>query len=905
SLDKMREDYIATRKQEVVQQINIHIDDIRFKISTVESQLRRELQSQTDNGWAIADNIYRHNKGSLPDDQIKKLIIQALMPLRFFHGRGYYWILDTDYNLVAHPFRPDFIGKSEADTIDRQGQKFIRNFIRVAQENEAGGFVSYFWNKPDVSDRLHIEKGEKKIAFLKLFKPFNWVIGTGEYTSDIEQEIQQEFLARLNSIPYGNKGYIFTHTYDGVCLSHADKSNIGVNRWDYQDDNGSKVVQQIIQTGRQPNGGFVEYMASVNPETGKPSPKISYVKAIDEWQWVLGAGVYLDDIDKTLTGFQKDLRDELRHRILATITIFFAALAVLYGISLLFSKRLTTELDRFLTFFKRAATHPETIDTSTITITELVQLGQAANQMVTERQHIQSDLQQAKEVWEKSFNAISDLVTIHDSDSRIIRANNAACNFLGIEPHEIIGKHCHDVFNHSEDRCTNCPAKKTMLDRHSHTATINFPTVGRTFQVSTAPTFDEQGRLEYIVHVAKDISEQKRLEEELIQSRKMEAIGTLAGGIAHDFNNILTSLLGYADLAEEEARDNGNQLHYIEQVIVAGNRASELVKQILTFSRKSEHTLVHISPALIIEEALKLLRAASPTTIKFQKEINITDDTIFADPTKIHQVVINLCTNALHAMTDQQGTLTVRLTRKELPQTELVNQAEIQPGPFMELSVTDTGHGIDQNIVEHIFDPYFTTKDVGKGIGMGLAVVHGIIKEHGGFIKVESNPLAGSTFYVYLPVSGHTSESETATHSTSLPTGNERIMVIDDENSICLMLKGGLERFGYQIITETSSTEALAEFTANPDNFDLVITDLTMPEISGLSLSEKILELRPTLPIILYSGYSEIASEEKIKAIGIRKFLLKPIDSRTMADHVRALLDESVTSTEPTQETTQ
>lgn len=497
-------------------------------------------------------------------------------------------------------------------------------------------------------------------------------------------------------------------------------------------------------------------------------------------------------------------------------------------------------------------------------------------------------------MWEKSFNAINDLVTIHDRDSRIIRTNIATCNFLGKKPEEIIGQFCHEIFQHSTAHCPNCPGQKTLLDRHSHTATVNFPELQKTFQVYTAPTFDDQGQLEYIVHVAKDISEQKRLEEELIQSRKMEAIGTLAGGIAHDFNNILTSLLGYADLAEEESRNNGNPLHYIEQVIIAANRASDLVKQILTFSRKSEHTLTHVAPAMIIEEAFKLLRAASPTTVRFHKEINISDDTILADPTQILQVVINLCTNAMHSM-DEQGTLTIHLTRKELNKADLLDQAEILPGPFMELSVADTGHGIAPNIVEHIFDPYFTTKDVGKGIGMGLAVVHGIIKEHGGFIKVESNLESGSTFYVYLPISGSKSASAVVAHPSLLPTGNERIMVIDDEDTICMMLKGGLERFGYQVVTKTSSAEALQEFIANPDNFNLIITDQTMPDLSGMSLAQEILKLRPSLPIILYSGYSERTSEEKARKAGIKKFLLKPIDSRTMAEHIRKLLDESCT----------
>ncbi len=892
SLAKMREDYISTRKQEVMQEVNIHLEDIRFQISTMESQLRHKLQAQTENGWAIADNIYRHNAGTLSDRQIKKLIIEALMPQRFFNGRGYYWILDTDHKMVAHPFNSNLVGKSQADLTDREGQKFIRNSVRVAQENEQGGFVSYFWNKPGVGERLSIEKGEHKIAFLKLFKPFNWIIGTGEYVHDVEKELQNKFLARMNSIQSSKKGYIFTHTFEGVCLSHPNRNNIGKNRWNYQDANGKKVVQEVIQIGQQPGGGFVEYLSSLDPKSGKPSPKISFVNSLPQWRWVLGAGVYLNDINKTMAGFRQDLRSELIHRSLTTIILILGALALGIWLSYLFGKRLTRELNIFSTFFKQSATQPQTINADQMTISEFGDLARAANQMVEERQRIQFDLQQSKEVWEKSFNAISDFVTIHDKDSRIIRTNNAVCKFLNKQPEEIVGKLCHEVFQQNAERCPNCPGRKTLIDKHSHTAAVPFPKVDKTFQVSTAPTFDDQDQLEYIVHVAKDITEQKRLEEELLHSRKMEAMGTLAGGIAHDFNNILTSLLGYADLAEENTRNHDKTNSYIQQVIMAGNRAAELVKQILAFSRKSEQSLTHISPSRIVAEALKLIRAACPTTIKIQVEIVQSDDYILADPTKIHQVVINLCTNALHSMENQQGTMSIRLIRKELTAEELQDQTGIAPGPFMELTIADTGHGIEANIIGHVFDPYFTTKEVGKGVGMGLAMVHGIVKEYGGLIKVESKLMHGTTFRVYLPITANNAPPQISTPIEPLPNGNEQIMVIDDEKSICYMLKGSLERFGYRITAITNSQEALTEFTTNPDKFDLIITDQNMPKLSGMALAQEVLKLRPSLPIIIYSGFNDQTSEMKALELGIKKFLLKPIDSKTMAVHIRKLLDE-------------
>ncbi|MDH3393266.1 MAG: response regulator, partial [Desulfobulbaceae bacterium] len=521
-----------------------------------------------------------------------------------------------------------------------------------------------------------------------------------------------------------------------------------------------------------------------------------------------------------------------------------------------------------------------------------------ANQMIEERQKFQSDLQQSKEVWERSFNAISDLVTIHDKNSRIIRVNQAACNFLNKKPEEIIGKHCYEVFQQSAEQCQNCPGNKTLLDKLSHTETIPFLPQKKTFQISTAPTFDDNGQLEYVVHVAKDISEQKQLEEELVQSQKMEAIGTLAGGIAHDFNNILTSLLGYADLAKEEAGDDNHQAHYIGQVITAGNRASALVKQILAFSRKSEVSREHISAEQIINESLKLLRASIPSTIKINTQITPTEDTIFADPAKIHQIMVNLCTNAQHAIGEQQGIITINLSSKNLTQDEIPDQSGTEPGTFLELTVTDTGHGISSDIIDHIFDPYFTTKEVGKGIGMGLAVIHGIVKELGGIIKVESKAKEGASFHVFLPAAPRDDQEASTSAPKSPPrNGNERILVVDDEEDISFMLKGGLERFGYRVSARTNSAEALAEFASSPNDFNLIITDQTMPDMTGTAMAKEVLKLRPDMPIILYSGYSDLVAGKAAKDIGIRKFLLKPIDSKTMAEHIRKILDENQTVT--------
>ncbi len=887
TLDRMRDESLAARKAEIAEQVNSNIASLRFRISKVEERIRQDLRTQTDNAWGIADNLFRHEIDRLGKQRTEQLIVTALMPLRAFDGQGYCWIVDTNHTVVAHPFRRALLGKNGADLTDLRGQKFIRSFVRAALSHPEGGFVSYYWNKQGNPPSPAMARGEKKIAFMRLFAPLNWVIGTGEYVPDMERQLQQEALVRLNALRFDDNGYIFVHTFDGTCLAHVRPENIGLNRWNLTSGSGRKLVQEIIRTGRQPNGGFLEYMASVDPGTGQPGRKISYVKSLDEWQWVLGAGFYLHDIDAKVAVFRASLMRDLRDRVLTTLLILAVALAASYWVSRLLSQQITGELNLFNTFFLQAADRYAPIDEEKLSIAEFRDLAGAANRMIEERQHILADLQRSEEQWAKSFNAITDVVTIQDLDHRILKINDAACRLLGLPPQEIIGKYCYEIFQADSFPCPHCPGALSLADGGSHANFITHTRLGKTFAVSTAPTFDSGGRIEHLVHVAKDITQQRQLEEKLFQARKMEAIGTLAGGIAHDFNNILTSLLGYAEMAEEDLKNGALPLDYIQQVIIAANRGGELVKRILTFSRSTPQALAPLNPAPVIRESLKLLRAIMPSSVKIEEDLS-ADGAILADSTKLHQIMVNLGTNALHAMENQRGTLRVALRREE------PTPAASRPAAaaFLELTVSDTGHGIYPEHLAHIFEPYFTTKEVGKGIGMGLAVVHGLVTEFGGTIKVESESGHGTTFRLQFPI---VAASPKPSHEQPDPPpalqGKERILVVDDEESITRMLQQSLERFGYQVTARNDSVAALADFLATPDAFDLLIVDQTMPDLDGAGLAKAALARRPQLPIILCTGYSSVISKQEALAMGIRYFLLKPVDGKLLAAAIRDLLD--------------
>ncbi|MGA9539008.1 MAG: response regulator [Desulfobacterales bacterium] len=404
------------------------------------------------------------------------------------------------------------------------------------------------------------------------------------------------------------------------------------------------------------------------------------------------------------------------------------------------------------------------------------------------------------------------------------------------------------------------------------------------------PVMDGNGSICNYVGIKRDVTQENHLQRQLIQSQKMEAIGTLAGGIAHDFNNILSAILGYAELAVYEIPEGGPGRHDVAEVIKAGNRAKDLVRQILTFSRKTEQDFKSIDIAPLLKEALKFLRASLPSTIDIRTRISAENTRVLCTPTMIQQILMNLCTNAAQAMKDSGGILDVSLTKTAIETAEIKQHPGLRPGPHLQLTVGDTGPGIEPDILARIFDPYFTTKEKGEGTGLGLSVVHGIIQTLKGSVQVDSCPGSGAIFHVFLPCAASQDEP-TAIQPIAPPTGNERILLVDDEEVLAAMGKQILEHLGYRVTVRTNSSDALNTFQSHPQDFDLVISDRTMPRMTGFELAEQIKTIRPDIPIILCTGYSDEIEVERAATQGISRMLMKPLGMNELADAVRSALD--------------
>ena len=509
---------------------------------------------------------------------------------------------------------------------------------------------------------------------------------------------------------------------------------------------------------------------------------------------------------------------------------------------------------------------------------------------VTERKQMEKDLRESEEKYRLLIENANDAIFIAQ-DGIVKFPNPRTLETVGYSAEELAKIPFIDLI-HPEDRDVVLERHLRRLKGEDLPSTYSFRVINKKGEqlwgeLSTV-RIDWEGR-PATLNFLRDITQQKKLEAQLGQSQKMEAIGTLAGGIAHEFNNILGIIIGNTELAIDDVPEWNPAKECLKEIRTASLRAKDVVRHILSFARKSHIERKPIQIAQIIKDTLKLMRASIPTTIDIHQSILCNYDTVLADPTQINHVLMNLCTNAAHAMREKGGVLEVKLQDVKLDEDMVAQYEELTAGRYVRLTVRDTGQGIDPEIMDRIFDPFFTTKGLAEGTGMGLSVVHGIVKSHDGVIKVKSEPGHGTIIEVLLPIIDAKAEAAGEKFEV-FPTGTERILFVDDEPSIVKIAEQMLERLGYEVTAKTSSVEAFELFEAEPDRYDLVITDMTMPHMTGDRLARKLFMIRSDIPVILCTGYSERIDEDKAKEMGIRAFTLKPLVMRDLAVTIRQVL---------------
>jgi len=525
---------------------------------------------------------------------------------------------------------------------------------------------------------------------------------------------------------------------------------------------------------------------------------------------------------------------------------------------------------------------------------ELTDLQSAARlaSIIMERDQREKKLRHSESKYRTLVENLPQRLFLKDKNSVFVSCSNNLAKDLDITAEQIVGKTDFDYFPKEDAEHYQQDDQRIMKSGVTEEIEETMIIKGkkRVIQTVKTPVLDENGDVEGILSIFLDVTKQKQLEENYYQSQKMESIGRLAGGIAHDFNNFLYMIIGNAELVLNSIEKDNPDYRNLEEILKAALKAAGVVKQLLNFSRKTCQELKPLGIVAVVEDAIIFLRNTIPSSIRINQKFPEKEVTVMGDATQINQILMNICMNAYQEMEKTGGIIDITAEKIILNKGVLTNSSNLNEGSHFKITIRDNGPGISSDIIDQIFDPYFTTKEIGKGSGLGLSIVHGLVKDHNGFINVESEINQGSTFTILFPVVEQEAETQILIQE-NFPKGTERILFIDDEKSVLYMGKKILKKLGYEVEAKNKPIEALELFKLTPEKFDIVITDMTMPEMNGVEVSKKIMSIRPDVPVVICTGHSPLIDEDSAMNYGVTKLVMKPISMQEIAKTIRDVLD--------------
>jgi signal transduction histidine kinase/ActR/RegA family two-component response regulator len=766
--DQVESEYLASRRDLLEQEVNRAVSYIDHLRATGDVAQRDRLRDQVHVGLSAADGLYRHARTggrSFGDDEVRGLVRAAAASVSTDLSNGAMIVLDPDGACVLCVGHPDLEGTNLSEVRSADGRLIIQEFLTLGR-TLGTGYVEAHWSLPTKGTPLVLDS-----VYLQRWEPLNWVFIAAGNRKDMTEQLQSEALDYLRALHFGDGGYIFAAQWDGLSLCGPAT---GSNVYENTDNNGMKIVQELIRTAQE-GGGFVEYVMPAYLDQ-PVSRKLSYVLPIVEWEWYVGSGCPIDDMEAAAAVRTGHLQGRLI--IGMALTLCAAVLLALVGVQV--ARRSVRELARevkvFGGWFGQARTDLIEINAAELHFEEFRQLAKDANAMVRTRQAAQA--------------------------------------------------------------------------------------------------------------------RQRELEEALRQTQRLESLGVLAGGIAHGFNNLLAAILGHAELALLKLPEDSPVRDDLRDIRTAGERAGDLVRQILSFSRRASLEVRPVSLRALLDEAVRMLRATIPTTIEIRYDREGENPIVLADATQIHQIIVNLCTNAQHAMKEVGGVLELTLDIEELDAVQAERAGCPASGRYARLTVRDTGCGIDEETVSRVFEPFFTTKKPGEGTGLGLSFSHGVAQSHGGAMSVESILDLGTTFHVYLPVHDIAADIVEETPEAPAVGPSVRILLVDDDLGLLSAAQAMLEALGHTAEAYGTGADALEALARAPGDYDLLLTDQTMPGTTGVQVADAAKRIAPHIRVIIVTGYSAEIDQERAQARGIEGFLMKPFSMESLSAKITAVMWE-------------
>lgn len=774
---KIETAYINSQKQTLQQEVSNVERIINYKRSKLDQLVNENIKQRVYYAHTIATHLYNKYKKTKSRAELESIIIEALRPQRFFAGRGYFYAISLNGTGKLNPITPQLEGTNMLSLKTKKDVYFIKELINVAK-NKGEGFYRHTWTKPD-------KKGEfNKVSFVKQFKPLNWLIGTGDYVSDVEQQIKQNILDQIGEIQFGKEGYIFVVNYDGnVMMNRGNRSLIGKNILHIKDTNGVSVAKEVIKLAQTPGwDGFFSYtwkkLSSENV-----SQKVAYHKMVPDWGWYYGAGVYLDDINTVINQQKDQLRNSLIFDLFLLGSALLLAIILIYRLAQRNSIELKSDLDKLLDFFQHLSIKSKPLNTDSLVFSELKQLSDSAN---------------------------------------------------------------------------------VMLENQKTAA-----------------------------------AEKEKFQQQLQQSQKMDAVSQVVGGVAHDFNNLLGVILGFGEILESKLTNDSKLLEYCRQINVAGLRGAKLTRKLLSLTRQQATEAESCNVNELLNEEKNFLHKSLTAKINLKYKLNNDVWPVWIDRSDFEDAILNLCVNAMHAMKEGQQDSSILIKTNNIVIDQYRHEfSSLEPGDYVQVSIIDNGVGMTRETEEKIFEPFYTTRETGTGLG--LSQVYSFASRSNGGIFVETKVGDGTTFTLLFPrysaVINNESPAKVETNilenddEANNLSGTEVILVVDDEPALRKLSADILTQHGYTVLQAEDGIDALGLLESG--QIDLVLSDVIMPNMDGNLLAEKIQRIYPDIKIQLLSGYTDNEQMSEVNAELYKNILKKPLDSKILLKRIRALLNQ-------------